>query len=365
MTLLKRLITGASRRRLGLRMIGTHVEPRTESFLKAIFAKLAGVGELGEYYRLAVATWPLRRRPLLLQYFGMSDTLEIDGPQVGRHLSPIGGRVISSNRKAWIELTPEQAVEVRDRVKHAVDSALNQWIDDHHLSGQHIDTTGVAREIQHEPWAKHWKDDDEFALNEARIAKDVVEKEQQRHAVLNDPSVYYFTGPYGAPSRCRVIEADVNGVFTVCLSNILPLSGTSTTNVIEDLVTQLYHDRFNAHAAEDISWYEHYPAPSGSEASLKFLEAVEAQLSRERKYAGAVEEKPWYDPNARTHLHESLTRVTLRWNAKHMKYDDANWSDAGEIPGELRAAIDAVLSHAPATEDNILARHSRAEPAHG
>jgi hypothetical protein len=110
------------------------------------------------------------------------------------------------------------------------------------------------------------------------------------HAFFPDDSAqifteyYQYTGFWDFPSACYLtIEYQENEVH-VCFT-LIPDSGTSPINMIEELATSIYHDRLaGRYDPEDAKWYTYFRfrGPGGNEG---FIQAVLSWHKQRKKYA--------------------------------------------------------------------------------
>ena len=72
--------------------------------------------------------------------------------------------------------------------------------------------------------------------------------------------IYHYRGYHGCDSKCGVeIIEDRNGQVTVIFTELLCNQGTSITNMIEKLATEIYYKYLSHKPVNDIRWLEHYP----------------------------------------------------------------------------------------------------------
>jgi hypothetical protein len=261
----------AQRRKAGgMTQLTVWVPARAAEYLKGIFARLADTGERGEDYRRVVNRWRSRRRVQAEIYNGAGLGAEIDLPYLGPfwHLRPAGGRIIGT-AKTWIELTPDEANDVSILCRRSVTTALAKWLKERDLQGKKRDHTGVALgrdfcQPDYQPDEDESiirpRDDDDFEKNEAAIAQEVERAALQstRHPT-EDPSVVYYPGFHGIPSRCHVVHRRDGNRVLFALGHI-EHGGTSPTNMIENLAVWM-HRRFYPDVQFDhITWFDAWPA---------------------------------------------------------------------------------------------------------
>jgi len=73
--------------------------------------------------------------------------------------------------------------------------------------------------------------------------------------------IYHYKGYHGCPSKCG-LDIYVRGDRAIVVFTELPDNpGTSITNMIEVLATQIYHERLRKLSPENIKFIEHYLVP--------------------------------------------------------------------------------------------------------
>jgi hypothetical protein len=260
----------AQRRKAGgMVPLTTWVPARAAEYLKDIFARLADPGERGEDYRRVVDRWLYRRRVQAACYPGDGLSAEIDLPFFGPscHRRPAGGRIIGSTR-TWIELTPDEADDISVQCQRAVSAALSTWVMEHDLIGRKRDHTGVALgrmfcKPGYQPEAGESiirpKDDEAFEKNEAAIAHAVERAALQAHLhPSEDPSVVYYPGFHGIPSRCHVVHRREGDRVLFALGHI-EHGGTSPTKLIEELAVRMHRCFYPDIPFDRIEWFDAWP----------------------------------------------------------------------------------------------------------
>lgn len=259
----------AQRRRAGgMVEISTWVPSRAATFLKEIFGRLGDPGSRGDDYRALVAGWLDRRRVVGRRYDGVGCDAEIDRPFLGTgwYSRPAGGRVFDVEG-TWIELTPDEANEVEEACKAAVSNALEKWLEAKGLKGRVIDKVGVAigtyfpvkpgpNDVLLRP-----ADDDEFERNEVEIAQAVKDAAlKSRLHPTDDPTVVYYPGVGGLPSRCHAIHQKFGDRILFALVHI-PNGGTSPTNMIKELTKRMHREFYPGLQMKDIDWFDCWVLP--------------------------------------------------------------------------------------------------------
>lgn len=307
---------------------GVWVPTRYADFLKEVIGRLSQLGTMGDEYRSIAYLWLNRRRPVAHHYTGFGYSLEIDGPSVGAYWYnlPMGGRVMGE-MGTWVELTPDEAEEVHSKVRRAVGSTLEEWLREKELLGHIVDHTGVATDVawsdprypesQYTSIARPATDDD-FQANEVRIARDVErDAYRRRRHPTDDPTIEYYEGFHGYPSRCHIIHRQINGNVLFALGHVKN-GGTSPTNMFENLATLLRRKYYPKIAPGQIRWFDVW---------------IDVP----------------YDGQKR------INSVELTWNGS--RYENPAWDDAPP-PEDFVAEIDRVYQQANEYElDAFMAQH--------
>lgn len=247
----------------------TWVPSRSAEYLKGIFGRLADPSERGEDYRLVASFWSRRRRVVGERFPGTDFSAEVDLPYHGPHwfMRPAGGRVTGSY-DTWIELTPGEAGEVSLLCKAAVSKALSDWLRERDLYGKLRDHVGVALDpVFAQPGYPPGEGqsvirpatDTGFEENEAKIAREV-EREalQSRIHPTDDPTVVYYEGFHGVPSRCHAVHRRIGDRVLFALGHIQH-GGTSPTNMIEELMVEMWKRFYPKDRFERIEWFDARP----------------------------------------------------------------------------------------------------------
>jgi hypothetical protein len=255
----------------GMVEIATWVPQRSAKFLKEIFARLGDPSERGDNYRAAVSRWSNRRRVVGTEYVGTSYSAEIDLPFLGPHWHqrPAGGRVMGAY-DTWIELTPDEASEVSELCETAISETLHGWLNRKGVLGTVRDHVGVALDpdfAQSDYRPRNGdslfrpESDDEFAKNEAEIAQGVAEaatKSRLHHT--DDPTIVYYPGFWGIPSRCHAIHRRYNDVVLFALVHVKN-GGTSPTNMIGELTRRMHKTFYPDVPFANIQWFDVFRLP--------------------------------------------------------------------------------------------------------
>lgn len=237
-------------------------------FTRELCTRVAEPTERGSSLRSVLRQQLNRRRTVYDEWSGLDWKVEIDGPFIGpwwfmRH---IGGRVTGPHG-THIELTPEEAETLMDRLGRACQKEIKDWATEQKLTGTLRDNTGVV--IQPHQYrvsgdkntasAPRPADDAEFAANEARIARSILEAASaRRKPPFNDPSVIEYEGFHGFPSFCQIAHRKHQGRVQFALIH-MPNGGTSPTNMVESLATLMRQQFYPKLDPGLIDWFDCIP----------------------------------------------------------------------------------------------------------
>lgn len=206
-----------------------------------------------------------RRRTIYAKWSGFSWEAEFDYPFVGPwwYMRNIGGRVTGPG-DTLIELSPEEAEELKDRLKRACSKEIESWVKQQKLTGCVRDNTGVITDdmvvknlLKDAP--ERPADEAAFAANEARIARSVTEAARRyRKPPLKDPSVVEYEGIGGFPSFCQVAHRRQGDRVQFALIHMAN-GGTSPTNMFEALATYMRQRFYPDVDASHIDWFDVFP----------------------------------------------------------------------------------------------------------
>jgi hypothetical protein len=227
---------------------------------RKICARVAEPTERGEKFRNHLFQQLERRRTIYHEWQGFSTHVEIDAPLAGPHwfLKNIGGRIIGPVR-THVELSPQEADELKDRLHRCCQDEIEAWLKAKDLFDRVRDHTGVvtgptAPEDPHRP-----DNDAAFAANEARIAKAITEWAfASRKPPVSDPSIVQYEGIAGYPSFCQVVHRRQGNRVHFAVVH-MPNGGTTPTNMIESLATFLRQKFYSDVEAGDIDWFDVRP----------------------------------------------------------------------------------------------------------
>jgi hypothetical protein len=203
-----------------------------------------------------------RRRTICGKWSGVDWDAEIDFPFVGPwwYMRNIGGRITGLG--THVELTPEEAADLKHHLSWVCQNAIKEWAQEHELIGCTRDDTGVATDISaREKAAREGStrpaNEEEFAANEAKIARSVTEAAKTaRKPLFKDSSVIEYEGAFGLPSFCQIAHNGDRVQFALIhMAN----GGTSPTNMFETLATFMRQRFYPEVDARSIDWYDVYP----------------------------------------------------------------------------------------------------------
>ncbi|MDE2579080.1 MAG: hypothetical protein KGL46_09765 [Hyphomicrobiales bacterium] len=262
--------------------------------LRLIFERLARFDAIGETYFGEAAKWLSRRRPPLEFFRGASYSAEIDGPFFGPHwhLRPAGGRITGA-LGTWIELSPDEADDVRLLCASAVSSVLETYLQNNKLIGRLRDDTGVALNVLfaeadypqgQDDYLRRPANDAAFERAEAARARDVDRAAYaSRLHKIQDPRVFYFDGFFSVPSRCYAFIRDGDDGPQIIIGHI-NYGGTSPTNAIETLAVALRDRHFPRTPFDKIKYYDcwaqardEYRLSDGEWRSVRSLDNIRIQ----------------------------------------------------------------------------------------
>jgi hypothetical protein len=227
---------------------------------REICARVAEPNTRGKDLRNALRKQIERRRTICHEWQGFSSQVEIDYPFVGPwwYLRNIGGRIIGPG-DTHVELSPDEADDLKDRLRRCCQREIDAWLQEHQLRNEIRDSTGVvvgdfAPKDENRP-----TDDTAFGENEAAIAKAIAETAfRTRKPPVNDPSVIEYEGVNGFPSFCQIAHrkrGDRVQFALIHMSN----GGTSPTNVFESLATHLRQRFYPNVDPGKIEWFDVHP----------------------------------------------------------------------------------------------------------
>jgi hypothetical protein len=233
---------------------------RSVALTREICSRVAEPNARGQQLRNALIKQTNRRRTVAYEWHGFSAQVEIDYPLVGPwwYMKSIGGRIMGPS-ETHIELTPEEADDVKDRLRRACQREVENWLWEHGLQHQVRDNTGVVTGNFAPSDPSRPPNEEAFAENEAAIAKAITEAAiQSRKPPVNDPSVIEYEGVNGFPSFCQIAHRRQSERVQFALIH-MNNGGTSPTNIFESLATHLRQKFYPNVDAGKIDWFDVYP----------------------------------------------------------------------------------------------------------
>ena len=284
--------------------------PAAEAELaRKICARVAEPTERGERLRGQLIKQLERRRTIYDEWRGFSTHVELDGPLAGPHwfLKNIGGRILGPMR-THVELSPQEADELKDRLRRCCQDEIEAWLKENDLFNRLRDNTGVVTDPAWEDPSRP-DSDAAFAANEAKLAKAVTEwAVASRKPPVSDPSIVQYEGIAGYPSFCQVVHRRQGDRVQFGVIH-MPNCGTTPTNMIESLATFLRQKFYPDVEAGHIDWFDIRPP--------------ETYFTREL----------------------NITSVTMQ-HANGV-YDDPEWDDVtGKVAPDWLALIEETISKA-------------------
>jgi hypothetical protein len=233
--------------------------------VREICARVAEATSRGEDLRRSLTPQIGRRRTIHSQWGGTILRLEIDYPFVGPRWSMlnIGGRITGSDG-THIEMSPEEAADLKDRLSRVCQKEIESWAESRKLLGRVRDNTGVvtAKQFLDRTAAEHpnrQADETAFAANEAKIASAITEAVRptfEQHA--DDNSVIEYEGLSGFPSFCQIAHRKQGNHVQFALIH-MDHGGISPTNMFAGLATYMRQRFYPDVDAGQIDWFDVIP----------------------------------------------------------------------------------------------------------
>ncbi|MDQ2843575.1 MAG: hypothetical protein M3Y72_21545 [Acidobacteriota bacterium] len=258
---------------------------REVDLVRDLCTRVSEPNERGQSLRSVLFQQLRRRRTLFSHWSGIFWKAEFDAPFIGpwwfmRH---IGGRVLGPD-ETHIELTPEEAEALKDRLRRAADQELHAWAKEHKLVGQVRDHTGVVisphkeeNATRHERSPGRPVTDAEFAANESGIARSILQAaEANRKPPFQNPSIFEYEGFSNFPSFCQIAHRKLGDRVQFALIH-MPHGGTSPTNMVESLATYLRQRFYPKVDAGLIDWFDVVPPNTYSSVDKLSISAVSLQ----------------------------------------------------------------------------------------
>jgi hypothetical protein len=308
---------------------------RSAELVRELCTLVAAPGERGENLRSALFHELKRRRTLCRQWAGIWWKAEVDYPFVGpwwfmRH---IGGRILGPN-DAHIELSPEEAEDLKKHLQDACDREIKAWAQQRKFRpGLVRDDTGVLLAPGYEEdrnTAQRPADDAAFAAHEARIARTVLDAAvASRKPPVKDPSVIEYESYSNFPSFCQIAHrrhATPAGERVQFALIHMPHGGVSPTNMIESLATHLRQQFYPKVDPGKIDWFDVVPPNTYSSFDKLTINSVSLE------HANGVYSHPSWSP-ANDNIPEDFAAFILDTIARGQKSRALAESALHDAPG--------------------------------
>ena len=101
----------------------------TELLIDEYVRRLSRPGPDGGWYRGFIADWLYFERPMIDRFIGAKFNIQFEGPPVRIHGEdyPLGGFI--ERHMKWTRITPEEAFELREKLREVVDQTVREWMD--------------------------------------------------------------------------------------------------------------------------------------------------------------------------------------------------------------------------------------------
>lgn len=249
-------------KRRGMRSVATWVPDDEAEWLKVVFSRIGENSVDGQCFRNFLKPTLSRRRAPGRRYHSNFLEMEIDGPYVGAgsETAPIGGRIYNRTDTLY-EFRPDEALDFEAEVKDAIGRVLSDFIKRKSLEGKVRNNTGVITDPYFLRDTKlEILDDESFERRECLAVQDFIERSFARsRPIVHDDSIFRYLGIGHAPSRCQIVEDRTpdGNVFFAFIH--IPYGGTSPTNLIEDLCSEIRRTRLSDIPEGQITWLDVYP----------------------------------------------------------------------------------------------------------
>lgn len=100
----------------------------TELMIDEYVRRLSRPGPDGRLYRGFIADWLYFERPMIDRFIGAEFNVQFEGPplQIDGEEYPLGGFI--ERQIKWTRITPEQAFELRKKLRDVVDQTVREWM---------------------------------------------------------------------------------------------------------------------------------------------------------------------------------------------------------------------------------------------
>jgi hypothetical protein len=227
----------------------------------------------------------------------------------------IGGRILGPN-EAHIELSPDEAEDLKKHLQDACDREIKAWAQQRKFRpGLVRYHTGVLLDPAYEEkrnTAQSPADAAAFAASEARIARSVmVAAEADRKPPFQDPSVFEYEGFHAFPSFCQIAHRKHQGRVQFAIIH-MSNGGTSPTDMMESLATHLRQQFYPKVNPGEIDWFDVVPANTYSSLEKLSINSVSME------HANGVYFHPTWSP-ANDNIPEDWTAFILGTVARGQK----------------------------------------------
>jgi hypothetical protein len=229
---------------------------RVADLVRQICERVAEPTERGNSLRAVLAPQINRRRTTIAKWLGDNLRFELDNPTGHSwHMRPIGGRILGAHTK--IELTPDQAEDLRAELTRSVDSAVATWIQANSLMNVDLfDDTGVMSGTDDTKSKDRPQTDEEFARHEATIAAAVMrEGATHRGSRRRDENIFYFEGSFSYPSYCKIVHFRAKSRVKFAFVHVNN-AGTTPSNMFDNLATAARLRFYPDVPPDRFDWYD-------------------------------------------------------------------------------------------------------------
>ena len=101
----------------------------TELLIDEYVRRLSRPGPDGMYYGGFLADWLYFERPMIDRFIGAEFNVQFEGPaiRIDGNEYPLGGFI--ERQIKWTRITPEEAFELREKLREVVDQTVREWMD--------------------------------------------------------------------------------------------------------------------------------------------------------------------------------------------------------------------------------------------
>ncbi|WP_419901116.1 antitoxin MazE-like protein [Kiloniella sp.] len=246
----------------GMRSISVWVPISDAEWLRTLFSRIGENTLEGISFRQFVNPFIWRRRPPGRQYKSTYLQMEIDGLNVGvgNEIAPIGGRIFNHS-DTLKELSPEESRDLENDIQNEIGKVINHFIKKNALEGKIDNNASVITDehfLRKEPLVV--VDDYTFKQREILSTHNFVEKCYfHGEEIIKDKSIYKYLGYFNVPSRCQVIEDELDEGKIIIALIAVPNGGTAPYLIREKLCEEIKNTRYPDKSSNDIIWIYGYP----------------------------------------------------------------------------------------------------------